>query len=598
MNIIHQFLIYFFIFSAFAPSTYSSECLRFLENKSDGFITLPGKNNSFSRQDIGKLSVENRYLISILSAGMTVLDEAEVVSALKAINQPLSFFVSDPLSFKIPEELLKIAKHSAVLSTVTENYIFFKTYLGDSIAEGAIQGLSLLFSQIKRPKKAISFVTLQPEAEQDQLKLFHYFENLTSEPRNAKAIIDFFENEKISRIGLLALETITKELTDKLNSILESKKGERIDFAGTYSANMSRINRIREFNVELLKSEYNRKRKFSPDSTFMIMTVITEFLDLMNEYYLHDISEDMGQFSKRIGLISTHTPLDEDISDLKDLPWEKRLYFIESFIVYSTGFTSNLNDITYVLDHLLFGSATPLTTEALEASIVNSIKSWIIPVKSELASKKLLERAVVTQQPENQVDSNILNRAWGYAAPSNRNTNSNTNAPNPNKRRNQDPRKPVTSARVSQIENASTSKPIEIEDEENLFHFTSHSQNQRPLQNLESEKVYKLKFMREGQDAEIQTVDFSREVIKLFSGNSEKAQRLIRALNLGFAKNQNEDGLKILKLNQPGQTGRYYELKSMGYETRLLVHHIDGHWRVLKVTDKTNIDRVARDLRL
>lgn len=551
-------------------------------------INLPGRGHQFSAEEFANLSPENQFRVKTLQAGINVMDRSEVVLALKAINQPLVYFTDDASSVVIPEALLALIKSSVNADHIKDNFIFFKSYLKEGFTEEELMGLSLLFPEVKRIKKPVPAISFTPKTKAERTQYINYLTSLLSRPHIANSLIRFLTNEWIELEAEVAMH---REHVISSNRLVEDLRREEIinknfDSVAIYDTQMRLIKKVYQFDSAKLKDEYQRNKKFTTKSMNVIMLVLDRYSELLFEYYAEKVKSALTA-TERFDPNSRPPTMYE-------LTRPERLIYIESFLTDEANFKSVLGNLVDLIDHLLFGSSMPLKTDDLENMIQASVKYWLLPVRSQLTTLKINENkakqsiptAIVPTAIDSEKDAIILSPAWGHSPVE-------ESKPNPNKRRNQTHRQSAKESSQPQVAgSAVTAIPAEID----LAQFSPFVENPRAITELEADRIYKFRFMRDGEDSRIYTLEFKEDILKEFSYAPEIATQLMRALNLGFARTKHEDGLKILKANRKGQPGRLYELKSRKYYIRLILQHVDGHWKVLEYTDKTNFDRVLNSM--
>jgi hypothetical protein len=551
-------------------------------------IEMPGRGHKFTASDLSRMTEDNRLRVLLLKAGLSVLDRSEVVLALKAINQPLIYFTENPDSIVVPEALIEISKRQVKAENVNDNYKFFKSYLNQDFSEQELMGLSLLFADVKRPKKASPAISYIPKNKIEREKYINYLIGLLSRPHIANALIRFLNNDWISGEATAVMKTAQAQYAHDALQRLErdSIADKALDVEASFDASMRWIQKTLVFNPEKMTEEYNRKGKFSETSMNVILSVLDHYADLLYDYYESEAKQHPSLFRRVV--------FNEKPVAMSDLTRPERLIIIEKFLTDVAHFKSVLGNLVDLIEHLIFGSAMPLKTEELESMIKDSVKLWLMPVRAQISSFKAEDnnrtQAELRNAQLSAIEPTILSPVWGHSPVE-------VQALNPNKRRNQSRNRRDNRRDNDNSQTSSEVKNIEvIPDSKNLARFSNFSQNQRSVEELTSSQTYKFRFMRDGEDSKIYSIEFIDSVLKEFNQNPEVANLLLRALNLGFARTTHEDGLKILKTNKNGQAGRLYELKSRKSTVRLILQHNDGHWRVLRYTDKTNFVRVLNDL--
>lgn len=551
-------------------------------------IELPGRGHIFTASDLNRMSEDNRLRVNLLRAGLSVLDRSEVVLALKAINQPLIYFTENSDAIVVPEALIEISKRQVKAENVNDNYKFFKSYLDQGFSEDELMGLSLLFADVKRPKKPKPAIEYIPKNKIEKDRYINYLIGLLSRPHIANALLRFLNNDWIAGEATAVMKSAQAQYAHEALQRLEreSISDRSIDIDASMDASIRWIQKTLTFDPKKMTEEYNRKGKFSEASMNVILTVLDRYADLLYEYYESEAKQYPSLFRRVI--------FNEKPVAMSELTRPERLIIIEKFLTDVAHFKSVLGNLVDLIEHLIFGSAMPLKTEELESMIKESVKLWLMPVRAQMSSFRAEANARAQAEIRNtqlsSIEPIILSPVWGHSPVE-------VQAPNPNKRRNQG-----RNSRENRRDNEGSQPTSDLEtvetipDSKNLARFSSFSQNQRSIEELQSNITYKFRFMRDGEDSKIYSIEFMDSVLKDFNQNPEVANLLLRALNLGFARTTHEDGLKILKTNKNGQAGRLYELKSRKSTVRLILQHNDGHWRVLRYTDKTNFVRVLNDL--
>ncbi len=554
----------------------------------EDIIELPGRGHRFSLSQLQQMSEDNRQRVTVLKAGLSVLDRSEVVLALKAINQPLAYFTDRPDAIKIPDFLLSIVKNQVKAESVKDNFIFFKSYLPQDFSDSEIMGLSLIFADVKRPKKANPVVNFKPKSKIEKDNFINYLVLLLSRPHIANALLRFLKSDWIAFEANFAMQAEIARYEGLLHAQLkqESSVDRTIDFEASYISNYNRIVRTFNFDPEKLAEEYARKGKFSDVSMNIILAILDRYGELLLKYYEETAVKNTSLIQRLI--------LNQKPPTIYELTRPQRLTIIENFLTDVADFKSLLGNLVDLFEHLFFGSAMPLKTEELEVMIRDSIKIWLLPVRNQVSLFKVEAHQKIQNAAMNAqlaaVEPIILSPLWGHSPIELPKTNA-------NKRRNQTPNSQGRMSSSSNPVNTTSQNQEVIPDEINLANYSTFSQNPKPVQSLRDDVIYKFRFMRDdGEDAKIYSVEFASAVLKELNHSNEVAQLLLRALNLGFARTKHEDGLKILKAHKNGQMGRLYELKSRKSEVRLILQHINGHWKVLKYTDKNNFDRIVNDL--
>lgn len=559
-----------------------------LQHQTDNIIEFPGRGNKFNATDISQLSPQNKYRIVVLKAAIDVLVRPEIVEAVRVIDQPLSYFYDGSISITIPDPLTQIIKSQVFAEQIIDQYHFFYSALRTyNYPEETLVGLSLLFGHVKRPKKTL--VTAHTKAVENlnptQFEVMaSQYERSIEMPQNAWAIINFLKNPLVRMQTQLYLTMLAEEMMrDELLKFDKAvARGHKLNYENFVDKTAARIEKQMTLDVAKIEAEYQRNKKFSYDSIVQIQSMLKTISNMLQVHF-KDVLKKFQNEGKDL----------DDLTEMDQLIRAYRLNFIEDFLIHSLGFHTGLNDIVVFLDHINFGSALPMSTEAVEASMLQSIKMWLMPAKAELNSiNQLAQKKLATEKDESVFkDGSLLRSDLGYTPVTPAPIAKTHSAPNPNKRRNGAQKQQQTSTPAQTQSNIET-----IPNDIDLYNFSSFADIQRRLEELSSEVIYQFRFRREGENSKIQTVEFDRKVIKSFLQNPEIADHFIRALNLGFAKSAHQDGLKILTSRKKNYEGRLYELKIRKSKNRLILEHINGHWKVFYYTDKDDFDRTIDEI--
>lgn len=583
-NILWSAFVFLNIFSI-SDRTYANECATFISQNMDTVptIILPGKGHEFTTENLSAISETNKYLIYAFRDALNTLDHAEVVTALKNINQPLSYYVDiHTQTIEIPSVLKNLTEKHQKSRLILDHYLFFTSLLGtDNYSERARIGLALLFGFIQRPQKPIFVIPDQLSIDDPRYKKINdYFHALIQSHHIAYAIISFLENPYVEFITQEGLNSQLQSMLAKSQSLLNNNFApldERAANLVHYAE--SQLTKSMKLDSHKIKNEYLKKKRFSSQSFMQIGEVINQFTMIIVE-----------SFNSKIETLIANKEIESSVQDFEDMSYEYRREYIETFLAEISGFTSGLDTIVSLIDHLNFGSSIPLKSDQIESQMHEALKYWLMPARSEISALKVQSQKTngtpkITNTQKIK-DETLLKAEWGHVQ------SSKEPQLNPNKRKNKTHFEVTNNVEVS----ASEIQSSEIPSKFNLYNYSIFADKPLAISDLEPHKKYQFRFMREGDSSKIQSVEFSKEVLDEFNTTPQVAKFLIRALNLGFARSLNEDGLKILKANKPGIEGRFYELKSMKSHVRLILHHVNGQWRALKYTDKTNLNRVVNDL--
>lgn len=567
----------FLLNSSYAQTT--NMCFEFLNNSNEIYIDLPGRGNQISIDQFKKLSPSLQYRSFAFKDAIESLDTAEVIRALRNLNQPIDSYITPATIQPMPPELIEIIKSQNFAHAVEEHFYYFSSIIPE-LPMRTIVGLSLLFSKIKRPKHVAKtyIMTLNPydlNAE-SKLKLFKKSIEAINQPRFISTLLQFIKNEVVQKISddyyqrntALVVEDFKTSLQLQSPHLPKTKIDEII-------AERLKYTEKHRLNVSQIETKLSKNKALSDDELSQLMNVLVTFSDVLEGYYRFKFQPSYDINSRDFN--------NNRMLLLGELPRNDRLTFMEDFLIEYFEFRNGLDDLVGLLDHLNFGSSLPIKTEDLENSIVQSLKYFLMPVRNAITQINIQNRIQAESSNENP---QILKPEWGYTPVS---PVKNSNVPNPNKRKNSKERPSVQSLTTANVSTVS-----EIPDEINLNHFTSFSADPWQLSRLNADTVYQLRFMRNGNDSRIYTIQFERSVVEDLLEIPIVAQSLLRVLNLGFAKDTDEDGLIILNLKKSGQSGRYYELKVRKSNTRVILHRNGRHWRVLRVTDKLNLHRVLK----
>lgn len=579
--------IFTFSLCVFTLSAKASECTYFLSEKAESLseINLPGKNHDFPREIIDQLPENQQYIIHALHDALFTLDHSEIVVALQNINQPLSYAITwETPEIEIPEELNTIIKsNSHKAEQLLSFYSYFTAVLGTENYNVRTRiGLSMLFSLVPKPKKPVYAIFASDTTKNPSVtkRLIEYFDNLISSPQNANALMNFIDNPYVWFITQKSLNKTLQRHLDASKSIINTNNGltnlERL--SGYTEADIAGYEKYANMDIDKIKLEYQRKKKFSYQSLMQLEEVLARFSEII-----------INNLNSKISALREVEDIADSIQTIEDMPYEHRRELFETYLAEISGFTSGLEHIVSLLDHLCFGSVMPLKSDQIEFYMHDALKLWLMPIRNQVSQIRTTQKQLIAQQqPKTSTNEVLLKPEWGHSA-----VTKEPQTLNPNKRKNQNR---ISSNDNKAIDTGSSSNITLIPYELNLYNYSIFAQKPKSPSDLELNTVYQFRFMREGADSKIQTVEFSKEVLDQFEDSPVAAKFFIRALNLGFARSLNEDGLKILKANRPGMEGRLYELKSMKSGDRLILHHSKGHWKVLKYTDKNNFIRVLQDL--
>jgi hypothetical protein len=240
---------------------------------------------------------------------------------------------------------------------------------------------------------------------------------------------------------------------------------------------------------------------------------------------------------------------------------------LEVFLVDQLDVRSYLGDFIKFIDHWLFEAPLPPTQRQIQSEFLESAKSLVLTLKSELAQQK----AALTPVPRGKVAIQPFEfRPIDMFAP----------------------KQVVANGRWDKANSVPQQETVNIVQESvsesSLVRFSPAGGN-ASLNELYAETDYKFKFARLATPTE-QTIRFNQEVVTWLQRNEREGRGMIKAILMGPARATGAGGLKKMAYD-----GRFFEVKIKGNERLVLINE-GSTWHAVRATDKDHIDREIRGL--
>lgn len=315
-------------------------------------------------------------------------------------------------------------------------------------------------------------------------------------------------------------------------------------------------------NLDQMGRELSRGKAMSREGLMIIQQFLAAFAIDISQY----ANNTMGLRSSSMDGLTMSYHRDDFLQGLAP-------YFAEKLHL-----KSQLNSISSLMDHYLFGSSLPWSTQQLHQQALDEAKILLLPLKAEYSEfQGKLNRQLTAEKisaPATPLKLNLIDLFEPKSSP--------------HIRRRFEDKKSAGRQIAGGVEPS-----IPVVDA--LRPFTSFATERRNLSELVPLKPYRFWFLRDNEPRE-QTVRMSVGVCEWIKAHPESGTQLLNALHLGRARTVGQSGLKILNfLISSRYDGSIFELKTSG-SVRGLLLYVHGAWELVAVTTKDDLLRAVDSL--